>query len=461
MICAFFFCVSDATRLHDLLTFIGQLGGCKGHSALLVADAATPFLECAKAKQLALKSFDEVRCISNGESQTGWPAGPNSLFYAASAYIQAHWPQPWLLMETDAVPLVAGWLDAIAKEYKGCEGFMGDFYTGTLSKTGTSVQCLSGIAVYPPNAHSLMAKTNEPWDMANRKLMLEKGLPTPLIQHIYGQMNLPPTFASTKSTTSAKNTFTLADLRPQAVVFHRNKDGSLMRLLRQKLGYKVAPEMTPTPGAIFLPNVTLWAASWSDDLNMLARTCRVLRYCRRIMQCAKTVLFSHHAPPATNGEFDVVRIPKLDWQTWSIFVNRVVPSKIHTDFALSVHEDGFPMDITRWNPEFLRYDYIGAPWKDGVVGNGGFNIESRKLMDLKLTIPFDSDELTTTSDMFICRNRHKWLEDRGVRFAPRDLALTFSTEEFGQQWPSFGYHGRALQPAKHAAAWKNLEQAKL
>ena len=35
---------------------------------------------------------------------------------------------------------------------------------------------------------------------------------------------------------------------------------------------------------------------------------------------------------------------------------------IHTDYAMSVHADGFIVHPEMWRDEFLKYDYIGAPW---------------------------------------------------------------------------------------------------
>lgn len=34
----------------------------------------------------------------------------------------------------------------------------------------------------------------------------------------------------------------------------------------------------------------------------------------------------------------------------------------------------------KWNPKFLNYDYIGAPFSNKEVGNGGFSFRDRKLM---------------------------------------------------------------------------------
>ena len=54
---------------------------------------------------------------------------------------------------------------------------------------------------------------------------------------------------------------------------------------------------------------------------------------------------------------------------------------INTDFCLVVQYDGKVSDPDLWNDDFLNYDYIGAAWTDGYVGNGGFTLRSKKLYD--------------------------------------------------------------------------------
>lgn len=206
-----------------------------------------------------------------------------------------------------------------------------------------------------------------------------------------------------------------------------------------------------------LKNVTLWAASWSSDAEMHDRTLRVLCYCRKYIEFERIIHFSAIECPFGDCPWETIIIPKLDFNRWNLFVNRVVPNYIQSEFAMSVHEDGFPIEMSLWKPEFLEYDYIGAPWADGVVGNGGFNIESQKLLKEKLKLSFVTEELTTASDMYICRNRKQELEAKGITFAPRDIALQFSTELIGEAWPSFGYHGRIASPNKHRNAWARVE----
>jgi hypothetical protein len=91
-----------------------------------------------------------------------------------------------------------------------------------------------------------------------------------------------------------------------------------------------------------------------------------------------------------------------------------------------------------------------------VVGNGGFCIESGRLLKAKLELPFAIEPLPA-SDVFICKTHRAALEARGFRFATVEDAVQFSTEQTGWRWPSFGFHGRRDQPEKYARGWGLIE----
>jgi hypothetical protein len=174
------------------------------------------------------------------------------------------------------------------------------------------------------------------------------------------------------------------------------------------------------------------------------------------MRPARTLLFTHNRLAEKDYPWDIVQIPELNWQSYNIFVNRVVPLYVDSDYAMSVHEDGFPIDASQWRDEFLAYDYIGAPWSDRNVGNGGFIIESRKLLDLKCAMPVGQEDFELPSDRLICSARKDYLEKLGVQFAPFDVAINFSTEQVGNERPSFGFHGRLAAAEKYKKGWQMI-----
>lgn len=117
--------------------------------------------------------------------------------------------------------------------------------------------------------------------------------------------------------------------------------------------------------------------------------------------------------------------------------------KIETDFVLIAQMDGFIINPSAWSDDFLKYDYIGAPWPDGIVGNGGFCLRSKKLLDaLKDISKIFSDERYHPEDLYICKTKRNLLEtEYGIKFAPFEVANRFSVENrpyMGQ----FGFHGK-------------------
>lgn len=136
---------------------------------------------------------------------------------------------------------------------------------------------------------------------------------------------------------------------------------------------------------------------------------------------------------------------------------------VTTSHTLCVQWDGFVLDGGAWDPEFLDHDYIGAPWPhfgDGHnVGNGGFSLRSRRLLEACHDLPFDG---MRAEDVMICRRWRPELERRGHRFAPELVARRFSFERTPPEGNEFGFHGafnlvRLLRPADARRLFRSLE----
>jgi hypothetical protein len=111
--------------------------------------------------------------------------------------------------------------------------------------------------------------------------------------------------------------------------------------------------------------------------------------------------------------------------------------------VLVVQHDGFIVRPESWDRKFLQYDYIGAPWDNGIVGNGGFSLRSKRLLDVLAEM---RDLLTWPhpEDGALCCTYRDELESRGILFAPTDVARRFSVEDEAYQ-NSFGLHGYTTQ----------------
>jgi len=238
----------DIANARQLLSWIALLDGKLEHDCLIVCDAGVPYRDAVDLRDQARTIFREVRFTTNGTSVKGWPAGAYSLFKAAVRYVAEKWQEPFLLLEPDCVPLKKGWLDSISADYSfhqicGPVPFVGHIYE--CQQPGLPNKLMSGIAVYPSDTATRFVLRDHPvhWDVDNAEVMVSQGVHTPLIKHFFGGMangqvdlNLAPTFVAEKTADSPVNAFDLAWLdKTEAVLFHRNKDGSLIRLLKRRL----------------------------------------------------------------------------------------------------------------------------------------------------------------------------------------------------------------------------------
>jgi hypothetical protein len=187
-----------------------------------------------------------------------------------------------------------------------------------------------------------------------------------------------------------------------------------------------------------LPDVTLLAVT---DVALSA-TARALNLSQRRLRFGETLFLSDRPPPPhTAAEWRP--IPPIGSRSeYSRFMLRDLAAHVATGHALCVQWDGYVLNPRNWDPAFLDFDYIGAPWPhfaDGMrVGNGGFSLRSRGLIDACAHLPI-SDE---AEDVAICRTHRRLLEERfGLRFAPEDLARRFAYERMTPAGDEFGFHG--------------------
>lgn len=193
-----------------------------------------------------------------------------------------------------------------------------------------------------------------------------------------------------------------------------------------------------------LPQVTLCAVS-SVNVNATVRALEASL--AQIDAGAALLLTDSQVRPDHPGIRVVPIAPILSARAYSDFLLTRLVDHVATSHCLVIQWDGHVLDADRWQPEFLDHDYIGASWPqfaDGHdVGNGGFSLRSRRLMQLCRDPAFRRDH---PEDVAIGRTNRAWLEGQGMRFAPRALADRFAAERAGDVTASFGYHGAWLMP---------------
>src|SRR5262245_61269837 len=110
-----------------------------------------------------------------------------------------------------------------------------------------------------------------------------------------------------------------------------------------------------------LPELTLCCVDTRDPALALWAMAR----CMAQIEFAEALLFTRAAsvPSPPPG----VRVIDSDIETieaYSEFMLRGLADHVHSSHALIVQWDGFVRDASRWDRDFLAYDYIGAPWRD-------------------------------------------------------------------------------------------------
>lgn len=165
----------------------------------------------------------------------------------------------------------------------------------------------------------------------------------------------------------------------------------------------------------------------------------------------------------------LVKIPHIgSIKEYSRFCFEDITKYVDTDYVLIVQYDGFILNPDSWTDDFLKYDYIGAPWlvKDWsirdyhfpkeslgtmIVGNGGFSLRSKKFIDVssKLLCEGKISEVNP-EDVSLCVWNKKLLDEEGIKIAPPEVAMKFSIEgedlEYDKQ---FGFHG---------LSWTNIDK---
>lgn len=231
MIIVFPFHSGDVERVRRLLEWIGQLGGCPNHTALLMADASVSWSDGSDLLDLANSTFRSVSFLVTDEPVKGWPQGPNALFLKA-AETCSQLNQPFLFLESDVVPLCHGWLDKLQEAYNAStKRLMGFVYT--CEQPGLPRRLISGVSIYPQDTYELTRKTiaSKPdiaWDVSTADLLADQFEHTALIHHFNPPKDSPVTFPTTMK---------VEDIRKDAVLFHSNKDGTLISELRKKLNF--------------------------------------------------------------------------------------------------------------------------------------------------------------------------------------------------------------------------------
>jgi len=139
-----------------------------------------------------------------------------------------------------------------------------------------------------------------------------------------------------------------------------------------------------------------------------------------------------------------IKVPKLSSNNdYGSIIFNMLPKHVSEEHFFIIQWDGFPILPENWNDEFLKYDYIGAPLHGVWVGNGGFSLRSKKLIETieALGIGVDpSNPDDQPEDEIICTKYRNQLETQGIKFAPLYVAENFSFQAGALRSDMLGFH---------------------
>lgn len=200
-----------------------------------------------------------------------------------------------------------------------------------------------------------------------------------------------------------------------------------------------------------LPNVEILIASC---INAEAGV-RALRYSTRGIQFGKVSILSPYKPKNLVDGINYVYIDPQTPESMNSFAIKEMPKTYTHDYVLSIHDDGFVLNPENWTDEFLKYDFIGAPWpplhwnQTNRVGNMGFFMKSRKFYQLEMDIQY----ICGPNDWLVTNYYYNHFIDAGCKYAPIEIASKFSLElpipECKHDLSTtFGFHGKHTDEAK-------------
>jgi len=211
-----------------------------------------------------------------------------------------------------------------------------------------------------------------------------------------------------------------------------------------------------------LPNISLLAIAHKKDVD---QTQISMKISSENIDFGAIKLLTSAQPKIKYPDIEYVPIKPMNLEEFNKTMIEDLHKHFETTHCLFVQADSFVVDHKLWKDEFLKYDYIGAPWSDELVtdqnlvlnvkknpvGNGGFSLRSRKLLQTTAKIDYDSLKFPLKSeDVVICHYLYDKMIEEGIKFAPPKLAAQFSIENvnnlYGQNLNSvFGFHGKHLR----------------
>lgn len=212
---------------------IAELGGAGKHDCLLSIHKDTDSAGVIEPLRGAFRRVAEFSINDDMIVEREQHAYAANLMWKRTANHVADMNEPadWFWLEPDAVPLSSGWLDSIASAHEKS----GKPFLHTLVETPRG-RSNSGCGVYPAKVRDY---TDRMWELSNVSwdvLLYPDFAPHTAYTNLIQDIGFLP---GTKALPTFPDAASLSILHPEAVLFHRCKDGTLIdRLKERESGFK-------------------------------------------------------------------------------------------------------------------------------------------------------------------------------------------------------------------------------
>lgn len=237
------YCPREVPAVLRLFNWCRTLDSFASYSLMLAVDSAVPMdirKQVLSKAHLYFRDVTEFVYPAWEEPGPTWPAACNNAFTNVMWYVGETIKKPFLWLESDCVPTKRNWCEIIDQEYFDCkQPFMGSVIVGAESPDSRH---MNGVAIYPPKPyiHAPMfwnPPSNRAWDVHCGSEIAALCHPATSIQHVWKVDNYgSPCLHGDFPEPTFPDWDTVVDLvKTDTALFHRNKDGTLIKQLVTRL----------------------------------------------------------------------------------------------------------------------------------------------------------------------------------------------------------------------------------
>ena len=178
------------------------------------------------------------------------------------------------------------------------------------------------------------------------------------------------------------------------------------------------------------------------DAEFSDRTIRALEKSRALFPLPVTYICPQNANVPTHLGYNIINLD-IDYKDYSRWMLQELHKYVESDYILTIQYDSCVINGNLWSQDFLTFDYIASPWPNqwiNRVGCGGFSLRSRELIELCSTLPYNKtgNKILDNEDYHFCMTHYNSLCDKGMKFAPVDLARKFCVEHpIPEKWHDY------------------------